>query len=189
MNFGNGEKMAKQMNTISLFIMMFILSSCGTIYLRSPDEDLLKVKEKYKDSSLGIENINLINLDNEFNRCRFSPERFNPRGGAVKVNDYLKSMLNKKLRENEIYTNAKDKQMSIDVAEFDFNSQIFFGKWYIKSKVKFKGREFEIDKQINFSTNYVGYVACSQVAAQLPIFLNEYLEQIVNNPKIQALLN
>lgn len=171
---------------VFVLVIIFLFSGCGTVPLRSPNEDVLNIEAKYKSTLLGIKDIILFEIDSEFDRCRLfkldTPE------GSLNIKNYLREMLNKKLFINGLYSRDNQKQLSIVVTEFNFNSQIFFGKWYIKSKVKIKDKEIQINKQLDFSTNFFGDIACHQVAEKLPVFLNQYLEAIVNNPDIQSML-
>ena len=52
---------------VFLFIA-FLVSSCGTIPLRSPEEDVLKINKEYLSSSFNIHDVKLIGVDNEFDR-------------------------------------------------------------------------------------------------------------------------
>jgi hypothetical protein len=181
MNLKSGARM---INIIKITFLAIFCISCANFKLQDPDEDNLAINPDL-NACLSFNKIEFKNEIQKFPICRGGGYLSIPNGDSL--NEYMIKILNKKLEANKFLCSDSNK---IDVAinELDYNSFFLFGKWYVKSKVKINTKEIQIDKQNEFSTNYIWGVACSQIAEQWSIFLNNYLEEMLNHPEVRLLL-
>jgi hypothetical protein len=70
-----------------------------------------------------------------------------------------------------------------------FNSNVFNGKWQIDMTFSGESVEpFTIKSVYEFSTNYVGNVACTQVATALPQAVQDLVAKLVSHPNFKKLV-
>ncbi len=70
----------------------------------------------------------------------------------------------------------------------NFNSNIGAGKWQIDMTFSAESiAPFKINTIYPFSTNFVAEIACNQVAAALPVAVQELLTQLISHPSFKQL--
>ena len=90
------------------------------------------------------------------------------------------------LRFADAYSDSSAKRLEGRLDYATFNSNIGMGNWQLN--VTFKGSDltpFTINTTYPFSTNFVGGVACNQVAAALPAAVQDLIGKLVEHPSFK----
>jgi hypothetical protein len=102
--------------------------------------------------------------------------------------DYIEKAFINDLKLAGVYSEKSGLQISALIQELGFNSMPGAGKWVINASVSSSVSEgFLVESTYEFSTNFVAWKACQQVAQEFEPAVEEFINSVVTHPKFPAL--
>jgi hypothetical protein len=115
--------------------------------------------------------------------------------GPVEASDgktfeaYLRDALITELKFAELFDEKSPSVLRGHLEHIDFNSNIGAGNWTMKVSFSSPGTEpFTVQHTYPFSTNFVGGIACGQVATALVPATQSFYRAVFNHPGFRRLL-
>lgn len=105
---------------------------------------------------------------------------------GVTYEKFIEQSIVSELRFADAYSESSPKRLEGRLDYANFNSNIGFGKWEIN--VTFQGNgvaPFTINSVYPFSTNFVGGIACNQVATALPAAVQDLVGKLTVHPSFK----
>lgn len=101
---------------------------------------------------------------------------------------FIQEALTTELKLAGIYAPESPVKLEAKLENINFNSSIGAGKWVIDMTFSAKGIDpFKVNSTYHFSTNWLGDIACRQVATALPEAIQDLISQVIAHPDFKAL--
>lgn len=102
---------------------------------------------------------------------------------------YIQNALTTELKLAGIYAPESPVKLQAKLENINFDSAIGAGKWVIDLSLSAEGTPpFQVNSIYRFSTNWIGDVACQQVATALPAATQDLISRIVAHPAFMAIV-
>lgn len=102
---------------------------------------------------------------------------------------YIQNALTTELKLAGIYAPESPVKLQAKLENINFDSAIGAGKWVIDLTLSANGVDpFKVNSTYRFSTNWIGDIACQQVATALPAATQDLVSKIISHPTFIALL-
>lgn len=102
---------------------------------------------------------------------------------------FIQEALTTELKLAGIYAPESPVKLEAKLDDIDFNSNIGAGQWTIGMTFSAKGIDpFRVNSTYRFSTNWIGDIACQQVATAFPAATQDLIAQIIAHPDFKALI-
>lgn len=102
---------------------------------------------------------------------------------------FIQNAFTTELKLARIYAPESPVKLEVKLENINFDSAIGVGKWVIDLTLSAKGvAPFKVNSTYRFSTNWIGDIACQQVATALPAATQDLIAQIITHPSFKALV-
>lgn len=101
---------------------------------------------------------------------------------------FIQEALTTELKLGDLYAPESPVKLQAKLESINFDSAVGMGKWVIDLTLSAKGvTPFKVSSTYPFSTNWIGDIACQQVATAFPAATQNLITQIIAHPDFKAL--
>jgi hypothetical protein len=180
----------KKLTITALFIVTSLISACANVTPRYgvSANNVEKLRELSESGSnrLSVAQFSTFEPGLKSITCR-GVVPIEPSDGQT-YEAFIQDALTTELKLAGIYAPESPIKLKAKLENINFDSAIGIGKWIIDLTLSAEGVDsFKVNSTYRFSTNWIGDIACQQVATAFPAATQDLIAQIIAHPAFNAL--